>query len=176
VPAESSNHDPNDPDSENHDLLTPLLEIGAILDFRDWAAGQSAGIIQNANGVTIALVPCRSKPTQLFSCPGCFRAAQMDFETGGLMGLFDGPFTKTRSRLPLPICLRSKLVGWLALAIQRLEKLWAMMHRNPTHLWTLTALTKEAGISRSVLAERFQGYLGEPPMSYLTRWRLQLGA
>jgi transcriptional regulator GlxA family with amidase domain len=27
-----------------------------------------------------------------------------------------------------------------------------------------------------VLAERFRHYLGEPPMSYLTRWRLQLGA
>jgi transcriptional regulator GlxA family with amidase domain len=28
----------------------------------------------------------------------------------------------------------------------------------------------------SYLAERFRHYLGEPPMSYLTRWRLQLGA
>jgi transcriptional regulator GlxA family with amidase domain len=27
-----------------------------------------------------------------------------------------------------------------------------------------------------VLAERFRHYLGEPPVAYLTRWRLQLGA
>ena len=27
-----------------------------------------------------------------------------------------------------------------------------------------------------MLAERFRHYLHEPPMSYLTRWRLQLGA
>jgi AraC-like DNA-binding protein len=31
-------------------------------------------------------------------------------------------------------------------------------------------------MSRSVLAERFRHYLGEPPMTYLSRWRLQLGA
>jgi hypothetical protein len=107
VPAESSNHDPNDPDSENHDLLTPLLEIGAMLDFRDWAAGQSAGIIQNANGVTIALVPCRSKPTQLFSCPGCFRAAQMDFETGGL-SIHEDEIEIAIADLP------TEQTGWLA--------------------------------------------------------------
>jgi AraC-like DNA-binding protein len=37
-------------------------------------------------------------------------------------------------------------------------------------------MAKEAGVSRSVLAERFRHYLNEPPMAYLTRWRLQLGA
>jgi transcriptional regulator GlxA family with amidase domain len=50
------------------------------------------------------------------------------------------------------------------------------MHRNPAHPWTIASLAKEAGVSRSVLAERFRHYLHEPPMSYLTRWRLQLGA
>ncbi|MGA7188368.1 MAG: helix-turn-helix transcriptional regulator, partial [Candidatus Acidiferrales bacterium] len=38
------------------------------------------------------------------------------------------------------------------------------------------SLAKEAGVSRSVIAERFRHYLNEPPMAYLTRWRLQLGA
>jgi AraC-like DNA-binding protein len=50
------------------------------------------------------------------------------------------------------------------------------MHRNPAHPWTIASLAKEAGASRSVLAERFHHYLNEPPMAYLTRWRLQLGA
>jgi transcriptional regulator GlxA family with amidase domain len=35
---------------------------------------------------------------------------------------------------------------------------------------------RDPEVSRSVLAERFRQYLGEPPVSYLTRWRLQLGA
>jgi transcriptional regulator GlxA family with amidase domain len=37
-------------------------------------------------------------------------------------------------------------------------------------------LAKAAGLSRSVLAERFQHYLGEGPIAYLTRWRLHLAA
>ena len=37
-------------------------------------------------------------------------------------------------------------------------------------------LAREVGISRSVMAERFRHYLNEPPMSYLTRWRLLLAA
>ena len=37
-------------------------------------------------------------------------------------------------------------------------------------------LGSEAGISRSALAERFALLIGEPPMQYLTRWRLALGA
>jgi AraC-like DNA-binding protein len=51
-----------------------------------------------------------------------------------------------------------------------------MMLRNPSHPWTIALLAKEAGVSRSVLAERFRYFLNEPPMAYLTRWRLQLGA
>jgi AraC-like DNA-binding protein len=68
-------------------------------------------------------------------------------------------------------------IGWLAGARDsEVGKTLALMHRNPARPWTLAGLAKEAGVSRSVLAERFRYYLGEPPMSYLTRWRLQLGA
>jgi len=67
--------------------------------------------------------------------------------------------------------------GWLAGARDaEVGKTLALMHRSPAHPWTLASLAKEAGISRSVLAERFRHYLNEPPMAYLTRWRLQLGA
>ena len=67
--------------------------------------------------------------------------------------------------------------GWLAGARDpEIGKTLALMHRNPAHPWTLAELSKTAGISRSILAERFHDYLGEPPMAYLTRWRLQLGA
>ncbi|HUK25099.1 MAG TPA: AraC family transcriptional regulator [Terriglobales bacterium] len=67
--------------------------------------------------------------------------------------------------------------GWLAGARDsEVGKILALMHRHPARPWTLASLAKEAGISRSVLAERFRHYLNEPPMAYLTRWRLQLGA
>ena len=73
--------------------------------------------------------------------------------------------------------LPAEQTGWLAGARDpEVGKVLALMHRNPAHPWTLADLAGEAGMSRSVLAERFRQYLGEPPMSYLTRWRLQLGA
>lgn len=75
------------------------------------------------------------------------------------------------SRLP------AEQTGWLAGARDpEVGKTLALMHRDPAHAWTIASLAKEAGVSRSVLAERFRHYLNEPPMAYLTRWRLQLGA
>ena len=67
--------------------------------------------------------------------------------------------------------------GWLAGARDpEVGRTLALMHRNPERPWTLADLAREAGISRSVLAERFRHYLGQTPIAYLTRWRLQLGA
>ena len=67
--------------------------------------------------------------------------------------------------------------GWLAGARDsEVGRSLALMHRNPAQPWTIASLAKEAGVSRSVLAERFRHFLNEPPMAYLTRWRLQLGA
>lgn len=67
--------------------------------------------------------------------------------------------------------------GWLAGARDpEVGKALALLHRHPAQPWTIADLARQAGLSRSVLAERFRHYLGEPPMSYLTRWRLQLGA
>jgi len=51
-----------------------------------------------------------------------------------------------------------------------------LMHRRVAHPWTIASLADEVGISRSALVERFARYLSEPPMAYLTRWRLQLAA
>lgn len=73
--------------------------------------------------------------------------------------------------------LPSNQTGWLASARDTdVGKALALMHRNPARAWTIALLAKEAGISRSVLAERFRHYLNESPIAYLTRWRLQLGA
>jgi AraC-like DNA-binding protein len=40
----------------------------------------------------------------------------------------------------------------------------------------MAELAAKAATSRSVIAERFARFLGEPPLSYLARWRLQLAA
>ena len=73
--------------------------------------------------------------------------------------------------------LPASQTGWLAGARDsEVGKTLALMHRDPAHPWTLADLAKEAGVSRSVLAERFRHYLQETPIAYLTRWRLQMGA
>jgi len=67
--------------------------------------------------------------------------------------------------------------GWLAGARDAVVGgALALMHRKPFQAWTIDQLAAEAGTSRSVLAERFALYLGEPPLTYLARWRLQLAA
>ncbi|WBC14166.1 AraC family transcriptional regulator [Micromonospora sp. WMMA1998] len=50
------------------------------------------------------------------------------------------------------------------------------LHHDPARPWTVAVLATEAGISRAVLARRFTALVGEPPMSYLTGWRLALAA
>jgi AraC-like DNA-binding protein len=67
--------------------------------------------------------------------------------------------------------------GWMAgTRDPEVGKALASLHGKPCANWTIESLAAEVGVSRSVLAERFRHYLGEPPMSYLARWRLQSGA
>jgi AraC-like DNA-binding protein len=67
--------------------------------------------------------------------------------------------------------------GWLAAAGDpAVGRALGALHRRPAHAWTLEELSREAGMSRSALNERFTRYLGLSPMSYLTDWRLELGA
>jgi AraC-like DNA-binding protein len=67
--------------------------------------------------------------------------------------------------------------GWLAGARDPgVGRVLSLFHQRPAYSWTMPELAKEAGVSRSVLAERFRHYLGQPPMAYLTQWRLALGA
>ena len=67
--------------------------------------------------------------------------------------------------------------GWLTGARDPIVgKSLGLMHRRIAHPWTIASLADEVGISRSALVERFTRYLSEPPMAYLTRWRLQLAA
>jgi AraC-like DNA-binding protein len=67
--------------------------------------------------------------------------------------------------------------GWLAgLRDPVVGRALALLHEQPAHPWTLAALARAAGLSRSVLAERFTHFVGQPPMQYLARWRMQRAA
>ena len=51
-----------------------------------------------------------------------------------------------------------------------------MLHDHPAKPWTVATLAAGIGISRAALARRFTELVGEPPMTYLTNWRLALAA
>ena len=67
--------------------------------------------------------------------------------------------------------------GWLAGVGDRVVgAALNALHKSPAQAWTLEALARTAGTSRSVLAERFQLLVGSSPMQYLTQWRMLLAS
>ena len=51
-----------------------------------------------------------------------------------------------------------------------------LLHDRPGHPWTLDELARQAASSRSNVAKRFTALVGQPPMQYLTEWRMQVAA
>jgi AraC-like DNA-binding protein len=51
-----------------------------------------------------------------------------------------------------------------------------LLHAEPAAPWTVAVLADRAGVSRSTMAKRFAELVGEPPLTYLTRWRMTLAA
>jgi len=73
--------------------------------------------------------------------------------------------------------LPDEQTGWLAgLKDSFVSRALGLLHRRVAEPWTVDDLGREVGLSRSALAERFTRLIGEPPMHYLARWRIQLAA
>jgi AraC-like DNA-binding protein len=67
--------------------------------------------------------------------------------------------------------------GWLAgLRDPFVGKALSLMHSCPSCDWGLEKLAREVGSSRSEFAERFACLVGDPPMQYLTKWRMQVAS
>ncbi len=67
--------------------------------------------------------------------------------------------------------------GWLAgLRDPGVGRVLELLHGQPGEPWTLETLGEKAGLSRSVLHERFVHFVGQPPMQYLAAWRMQLAS
>lgn len=63
--------------------------------------------------------------------------------------------------------------GWAAaLADPIVSTALAHIHRAPAHPWTVEELGKKAGLSRAAFARRFTTLIGQPPLTYLTWWRM----
>jgi AraC-like DNA-binding protein len=65
--------------------------------------------------------------------------------------------------------------GWLAgLRDPAIGRALSLLHGRVADAWTSEALAREVNMSRSAFADRFTALLGQPPMRYLTAWRMQL--
>jgi AraC-like DNA-binding protein len=63
--------------------------------------------------------------------------------------------------------------GWLAaLHDPQVSKALNLMHSDLRHQWTVAGLADAVSRSRSSFAAKFTALVGEPPLSYLTRWRI----
>ncbi|WP_051466749.1 AraC family transcriptional regulator [Actinomadura oligospora] len=67
--------------------------------------------------------------------------------------------------------------GWAAaLADPAISAALHAIHRAPARPWTVASLAAEAGLSRAAFAKRFSGMVGQPPLTYLTWWRMTTAA
>ena len=67
--------------------------------------------------------------------------------------------------------------SWLhALRDPLVARALAAMHARPAAPWTIDALAREVSLSRATLTRRFTNLVGEAPLTYLTRWRMDLAA
>lgn len=65
--------------------------------------------------------------------------------------------------------------GWLAaLRDQPIGTALALIHQSPERGWTVEELAEAVALSRSAFSARFTHLVGEPPMKYLTRWRMHI--
>ena len=73
--------------------------------------------------------------------------------------------------------LPEESTGWLAgLRDRQVGRALALIHEHPSRSWTIEMLADEVALSRSALYERFSQLIGQPPMQYLTQWRMQIAA
>jgi AraC-like DNA-binding protein len=67
--------------------------------------------------------------------------------------------------------------GWLgALRDPQIGAALELIHRAPERPWSVSTLAREVAMSRSPFAARFTALVGEPPLAYLTRWRMHRAA
>ncbi|POM26667.1 Regulatory protein SoxS [Actinomadura rubteroloni] len=67
--------------------------------------------------------------------------------------------------------------SWLtALRDPLVAEALAALHADPARAWTLDGLATRLAVSRATLARRFAARAGQPPLAYLTRWRMELAA
>ncbi|WP_406080314.1 AraC family transcriptional regulator [Micromonospora sp. NBC_00858] len=72
---------------------------------------------------------------------------------------------------------RGTVTGWsAALADPAISAALHAIHRDPAHHWTVETLAAQARLSRAAFSKRFTAMIGQPPLTYLTWWRMTTAA
>ncbi|MDX1521839.1 MAG: AraC family transcriptional regulator [Anaerolineae bacterium] len=65
--------------------------------------------------------------------------------------------------------------GWLgALNDKQIGRAILLIQRDPIRVWTVASLAAEVAMSRSAFAARFKELVGESPMQYVARWKMNV--
>ncbi|TAL48345.1 MAG: AraC family transcriptional regulator [Methylovulum sp.] len=81
--------------------------------------------------------------------------------------------------LVIRYCIEEGLVQagvFAAMQDKRLVTVLGLIHEQPWHPWTVAELCTRAGLSKTVLSEKFSALIGSSPIEYLIAWRLQIAA
>ena len=71
--------------------------------------------------------------------------------------------------------LPAEETGWLAgIRDPAVGRALSLLHAKVADPWTAERLASQVHMSRSAFADRFTGLMGQPPMRYLTGWRMQV--
>lgn len=76
-------------------------------------------------------------------------------------------------------CIEEDLVQegvFSAMQDKRLATVLGLIHQKPWQPWTIAELCSRAGLSKTVLSEKFTALIGSSPIEYLIAWRLQIAA
>ena len=112
------------------------------------------------------------------SAPGMWNQSAYRPHEGVVYAVTPFNFTSIGGNLAGAPALMGNVVLWKPAASAMLSAWYTLqlLHEEPARAWTVDSLAKHAAISRSGLATRFSHLLGEPPMHYLSRWRIHLAA
>jgi len=178
---------------------------GMLAFFRDMAAGRLPFVVPEGGGgdppakFVCGFLGCDARPFNplLAHLPRILLVRRRETGTDVLGRLVDLAVEEAQSDRSGGACVRLGLsellfveairrhiesiprdrTGWLAgLNDPVVGRALAVLHGRPRDPWSLGILAREAGTSRSVLADRFSQILGQGPMQYLAGWRMQLAA
>jgi AraC-like DNA-binding protein len=178
------------PVDAGHLILAP--EQGGLARIAHGGGGERTAIICGFLGTEAAVNPLLSILPSVLTfdvrgsaagdwVDGAFRFAAREL---GAARVDAGSVVSRLSELLLVEAVRSYIAdlppgqtGWLAgLRDPAVGRGLALLHAEPARDWTAEDLARAVGMSRSSFTERFTKLVGQPPITYLTKWRLQVAA